>query len=134
MRIIKSKLPSKANYNLTVSLNRHDGPEDWYIYRKCSQHVTEVYQRYGVWSHVEALATRDFMRKLLGMRKYSLSDLTAYICLMPTKTLQAARIYYSTTHLITDGYDNDYDDAYDNDSVYDYDYAHVYDYDYDYLR
>ena len=94
MIIIKSKLPSKANYNLTVSLNRHDGPEDWYIYRKCSQHVTEVYQRYGVWSHPEALATRDFMRKLLGMRKYSLSDLTAYICLMPTKTLQAARIYY----------------------------------------
>ena len=85
MRIIKSKLPSKANCNLTVSLNRHDGPEDWYIYRKCSHHVTEVYQRYAVWSHVEALATRDFMRKLLGMRKYSLSDLTAYICLMPTK-------------------------------------------------
>ena len=67
------------------SVNARDGPEDRYVYRKCSHHVTEAYQLYNIWSHADALCTRQFMRNVIGMPKYSLSDLTAYTCLRAQK-------------------------------------------------
>ena len=58
-----------------------DGEEDWFVYRRCSAHVAEAYEMYNICSYADALCARGFMRGILGMPSYSLSDLTMYICL-----------------------------------------------------
>ena len=68
-----------------LGVNATDGQEDLYVYRRCSSHVAETYELYNICSYADALSARGFMRKMLGMPRYSLSDLTAYICLQGQK-------------------------------------------------
>ena len=64
-----------------MSYNEVDCEEEWKVYRKCSRCVKKEYERLGIKTYAQALTTRNFMRQLLGMPRYSLSDLTVYICL-----------------------------------------------------
>ena len=64
-----------------MSYNEVDCEEEWKVYRKCSRCVKKEYERLGIKTYAQAITTRNFMRQVLGMPRYSLSDLTAYICL-----------------------------------------------------
>ena len=68
-----------------LGVHATDGQEDWNVYKRCSPHFTQSYQLYNISSHADALSTREFMRIVFGMPKYSPSDLTAYICLRAQK-------------------------------------------------
>ena len=70
-----------------VSYNEMACDKDWKVYRNCSGHVREEYKRLGIRTYDQAITLRNFMRTLLGMPKYSLSDLTAFICLRTSATL-----------------------------------------------
>ena len=70
-----------------VSYNEVDCDKDWKVYRNCSAHVREEYKRLGIRTYDQAITSRNFMRTLLGMPRYSLSDLTAFICLLTSATL-----------------------------------------------
>ena len=59
-----------------------DSALDWPVCYKCSRHVREVFNRLNIREYSDALRALEFMRRLLSMPEYNLSDLTAYVCLM----------------------------------------------------
>ena len=55
---------------------------DWPVCYKCSRHVRDMFNRLNIREYSDALRAVEFMRRLLSMPEYNMSDLTAYVCLM----------------------------------------------------
>ena len=60
-----------------------DSEEDWKTLRTMSCHVKAKLTKLNIKTHADALQARDHMRSALKNNKYSLNDLTTYVCLMP---------------------------------------------------
>jgi len=76
-------------FMFAVGATDTDNPEDWAAYRCCSRHVAQAFRLYNICTQEDALAARAFMRRMLGIPEYLLSDLTAPVCLASSKRCRA---------------------------------------------
>ena len=60
-----------------------DSEDDWKTLQTMSCHVKAKLTKLNIKTHVDALQARDHMRSALQNNRYSLNDLTTYVCLMP---------------------------------------------------
>ena len=60
-----------------------DSEDDWKTLRTMSCHVKAKLTKLNIKTHADALQVRDHMRSALQNNRYSLNDLTTYVCLLP---------------------------------------------------
>ena len=65
-----------------TSTRLSDSALDWPVCYKCSRHVRDMFTWLNIREYSDGVQAVEFMRRVLSMPEYNLSDLTAYVCLM----------------------------------------------------
>ena len=65
-----------------------DSRRDFYLLYRCSPHVSRRFDQIGIGeNYALAIHVRNGLREIMKNKRYSLSDLTCYLCLIPKEAM-----------------------------------------------